>query len=158
MTRYRAAPPLHVVRWFNVEESVGPGALRGKVVLLHAFQMLCPACVELATPQAQRVHESFPAHDVAVIGLHTVFENHDEQGAEALARYIRKTRLTFPIGVDAPDESGRIPLTMQALGLDGTPTAVLIDAAGRIRMKKLGHVPDLELGAAIGALIAERHA
>jgi hypothetical protein len=44
---------------------------------------------------------------------------------------------------------------MKALSLGGTPTLVLLDRQGRVRMKRLGYVPDLELGAALGALLAE---
>ena len=155
MPRFRDAPPLRAVSWLNVIEPPTQESLRGRVVLLHAFQMRCPGCHELATPQAQRVHESFPHDDVAVIGLHCVFENHEAQSPEVLRAYVREQRLTFPIAIDAPDGDGRIPLTMKALNLDGTPTLVLLDGQGRIRMKRLGYVPDLKLGAAIGTLVAE---
>jgi hypothetical protein len=39
--------------------------------------------------------------------------------------------------------------------MQGTPTLVLIDAEGRLRQQAFGHVPDLRLGAAIMALVAE---
>ena len=149
----RVAPPLSVSRWFNAREPLTLEALRGKVVLLHAFQMRCRGCVEHATPQAQRVCDFFSPLDVAVVGLHTVFENHDAQSPDALASYIAEKRLTFPVAVDTPDGEG-IPLTMRAYALDGTPSLVLIDREGAIRMKRFGHVPDLEVGASIATLIA----
>lgn len=152
----RAAPRLEVSRWFNAPEPLTLEALRGRVVVLHAFQMRCPGCVEHATPQAQRVHEFFPTSDVAVIGLHTVFENHDAMGDDALAAYVAAKRLTFPIGVDTPDGSGGVPLTMRAYALDGTPCLVLVDRSGAIRMKRFGHVTDLELGASVATLLGER--
>ncbi|HYC46916.1 MAG TPA: TlpA disulfide reductase family protein [Burkholderiales bacterium] len=155
MPRFRPAPALEVSTWVNTSESLTLEALRGRVVVLHAFQMLCPGCVELATPQAQRAHEFFSRDEVAVVGLHCVFENHDAQSPQALERYVAEHRLTFPIGVDQPDGRGGIPLTMRALNLDGTPTLVLLDRHGSVRMKRLGHVPDLELGAAIATLLAE---
>jgi hypothetical protein len=125
------------------------------VVVLHAFQIRCPGCIQLATPQAQRIHDIFAAADVTVIGLHTVFENHDAMTSDALAQFIAERGLTFPIAMDAPDGHNGIPLTMRELALDGTPSLILLDRAGRIRMKRLGHVPDLELGAAIATLAAE---
>jgi thiol-disulfide isomerase/thioredoxin len=148
------APPLQVSAWLN-SPPLALAALRGKVVMLHVFQLHCPACVALATPQAQRVHERFVTDDVAVIGLHSVFERHDEAGPAKLERYVRNERLTFPIAIDTPDGHGGIPLTMRTYQLDGTPSTVLIDAAGRLRMKRLGHLPDLELGAALGRLLQE---
>jgi thiol-disulfide isomerase/thioredoxin len=150
----RPAPPLAACAWIN-SPPLALEVLRGKVVMLHAFQLHCPGCVELATPQAQRVHEVFAPEDVAVIGLHTVFERHEEAGPAALERYVREQGLTFPIAIDTPDGRGGTPLTMAAYRLDGTPSVVLIDRAGRLRMKRLGHVPDLALGALIGSLIQE---
>jgi hypothetical protein len=155
MPAFRQAPPLQVAGWLNVTAPLTLESLRGRMVLLHAFQMRCPGCHELATPQAQRVHDFFSREDVAVLGLHCVFENDEAQSAQLLGRYVREQRLTFPIAIDAPGDGIGIPLTMKALNLDGTPTLVLVDRQGRIRMKRLGHVPDLELGAAIGALLAE---
>jgi hypothetical protein len=155
MTSYRQAPPLQTAAWMNVEEPLTLEGLRGRVVLLHAFQMRCRGCHELATPQAQRVHETFSRDDVAVLGLHCVFENNESESPELLRRYVSEQRLTFPLAIDAAGDGNGIPRTMKMLNLDGTPTLVLLDRHGRIRMKRLGYVPDLELGAAIGALVAE---
>lgn len=45
------APAWHTSHWLG-----GPPrtleSLRGRVVFLHAFQMLCPGCVSRALPQA----------------------------------------------------------------------------------------------------------
>ena len=155
MPTFRQAPPLHAATWLNTPQPATLESLRGRVVLLHAFQMRCPGCHELATPQAQRAHEIFSRDSVAVLGLHCVFENHEAQSPELLARYVREQRLTFPIAIDAHADGDSMPLSMKVLNLDGTPTLLLLDRRGRIRMKRLGHVPDLELGAAIGALLAE---
>lgn len=150
------APDLQVSQWFNTDKPIGLGDLRGKVVMLYAFQMLCPACVKLATPQAQEVDRRFAGEDLVVIGLHTVFEHHVAMQPIALAAYIHENRLRFPVGVDeAGDDGSSIPKTMRRYALEGTPTTVLIDRAGRIRMRTLGAVPDLELGAALGRLLAE---
>ena len=153
MATFRRAPALEVSAWLNVEAPVALESLLGRVVLLHFFQMRCAGCHEVATPQAQRVHDLFSREDLAVIGVHCVFENDDAQSPELLRGYIRDQRLTFPVAIDTPGD--RIPLTMKTFNVDGTPTLVLLDRRGRIRMKRLGHVPDLELGAAIGALLAE---
>lgn len=54
MTQMTQAPELIVDRWFNADQPLTLAALRGRVVFLHAFQMLCPGCVSHGTPQAQR--------------------------------------------------------------------------------------------------------
>ena len=76
MSDFPAAPDWGVDTWFNTPGPLALGDLRGKVVVLEAFQMLCPGCVAHGLPQAGRVHELFPPDAVAVVGLHTVFEHH----------------------------------------------------------------------------------
>ena len=154
---YPPAPPLEVAQWFNTPAPLTPAQLRGRVVVLHAFQMLCPGCVEQGIPQARRVHEAFSPEQLVVIGLHSVFEHHAVQGTpEALSAFIHEYRLRFAIGLDAP--SGRtspIPRTMAALALQGTPSLVVLDKLGRVRLHHFGHVDDLRLGALLGQLLDE---
>ena len=66
-------PEWQVSTWLNTPRPLTLQGLRGKVVLLHTFQMLCPGCVTYGLPQAQRVRRAFPESEVAVVGLHTVF-------------------------------------------------------------------------------------
>ena len=149
------APPLAVAHWLNADAPLTLKALRGRVVLLHAFQMLCPGCVAHGLPQAAKVYDMFDRRDLVVIGLHTVFEHHAVTGVEALKAFAHEYRLRFPIGVDTPAPRGPIPLTMQAYELGGTPSVVLIDRQGRIRLNQLGRVDDMALGALIGELMAD---
>ena len=44
------APDIRTERWFNTDRPIALEKLKGKVVLLHAFQMLCPACVAHGIP------------------------------------------------------------------------------------------------------------
>ncbi|RMG14364.1 MAG: TlpA family protein disulfide reductase [Deltaproteobacteria bacterium] len=152
----RPAPEWQTTRWFNTDEPLSLAHLRGRVVVLHTFQMLCPGCVARGIPQAQRIAEIFADAPVQVVGLHTVFEHHDVMGPDALAAFLSEYRVQFPVGVDAPADAGDpIPRTMRAYGLRGTPSVVLIDADGRIRAQHFGTPDDLALGAAIGTLVAE---
>jgi len=150
------APALQVEHWLNTDQQVTLLHLRGRVVMLHAFQMLCPGCVQHGLPQAQRVFEYFPAAELAVLGLHTVFEHHAAMGRFALEVFVHEYRLKFPIGIDRADGERGIPKTMQAYELRGTPSLVLIDRVGNVRHTEFGAVSDLALGAAIATLIAER--
>jgi peroxiredoxin len=151
----KLAPELSVSRWFNTPKPISLEGLRGRVVLLHAFQMLCPGCVAHGTPQAQRAHELFRNADLTVIGLHTVFEHHAAMTPVSLEAFIHEYRLTFPIGVDAPAEDGPIPVTMRRYQMRGTPTAIVIARDGTIRHHGFGQEDDLALGAILGALLAE---
>ena len=119
LQRFQPAPELSTVRWFNSPQPLTLAALRGRVVLLHAFQMLCPGCVAHGTPQAEKAHKLFAAAGLQVIGLHTVFEHHAAMTEVALEAFIHEYRLTFPIAVDRPGDPGPIPVTMQAYGMQG---------------------------------------
>lgn len=152
---HRPASPWQVDRWFNTSRPLSLEALRGKVIVLEAFQMLCPGCVSHGLPQASRVHATFPAGQVAVVGLHTVFEHHAAMTPVALEAFLHEYRIAFPVGVDRPGTHGPVPQTMDAYAMRGTPTLVLIDAQGRIRHQHFGQVSDLMLGAQIAALVHE---
>ena len=56
---YPASPEWRVSRWFNSEAPLSLGALRGKVAMVSAFQMLCPGCVAQGLPQAQRIAQEW---------------------------------------------------------------------------------------------------
>ncbi|MDM0018347.1 redoxin family protein [Variovorax saccharolyticus] len=148
------APALQISQWLNAEADLTLASLRGRVVVLHAFQMLCPACVSHGLPQAKKMQQLFDAKDVAVIGLHSVFEHHAVMTPEALKAFVHEYRLSFPIGIDQPSRGG-IPATMREYQLQGTPSIVLIDRQGRIRLSHFGVIDDMVLGAAIGQLAAE---
>lgn len=151
----RPAPPWQVEHWFNTADAPTLESLRGKVVVLEAFQMLCPGCVSHGLPQAQRIRATFAPEDVAVIGLHTVFEHHEAMRPVSLQAFLHEYRIDFPVGVDRPGEDGPIPQTMHAYAMRGTPTIVLIDAHGRLRHQHFGQIGDLVLGAQIAWLIQE---
>jgi hypothetical protein len=154
--RHPPAPEWQTTTWLNTPEPLSLPALRGRVVLLHAFQILCPACVARAIPQAQRVAEIFADAPVVVVGMHTVFEHHEAMQLPSLKAFLHEYRVTFPVGVDAPGEGGDpIPRTMRAYGMRGTPTTVLIDGQGRLRRQVFGVHDDIALGAELGMLIAE---
>jgi hypothetical protein len=155
MTVPPPAPELMVRRWFNSEQPLSLKALRGQVILIHAFQMLCPGCVLHAVPQTQRIAERVREPNFRVLGLHTVFEHHEAMGEAALAAFIHEFRLTFPIGVDAHVNGDPTPATMRAYRLRGTPSTLLIDHRGRLRLHEFGVMDDFDLGRRVGLLLAE---
>lgn len=131
-------------------------ALQGRVIFAVAFQMLCPGCVSHALPQALRVRSVFDPREVVVLGLHAVFEHHAAQGGRAaLEAFLHEYRIAFPVAIDAPAPDGGVPLTMRAYAMQGTPTILLIDRAGKLRLQRFGHIDDLTLGASIQALLSD---
>ena len=106
------APALLVQTWFNTDRPLPLSDLRGRVVVLVAFQVLCPNSIAVAIPQARRIHETFEPSDVAVIGLHATFEHHDAYRPAVINAFIHEYRLKFPIALDQPNAAGPIPQTM----------------------------------------------
>jgi AhpC/TSA family len=155
MTNSTYAPELLVQTWFNTDRPLLLSALRGRVVVLAAFQVLCPNSIGGGVPQAQRIYETFEPKDVAVIGLHATFEHHDAVSAAVLKAFIHEYRLKFPIALDQPNPASPIPHTMERYKMHGTPSLVLIDRHGLVRKHAFGAVDDLRVGAEIGALTQE---
>ena len=153
-----SAPPWRTAKKFNHDAPLSRASLRGRVVVLHAFQMLCPGCAQHGLPQAQRIQASFAAAEVAVIGLHTVFDHHAAMAPVSLRAFLHEYRVSFPAAVAAPAAGPHdsIPQTMRAYGLQGTPGLLLIDRYGDLRLHAFSAIDDLVVGAAIAALVMGR--
>ncbi len=154
-SKRQAAPELDVAAWFNTPAPLRLAQLRGRVVVLHAFQMLCPGCILHGVPQAQRIHNLFAQDEVQVIGLHTVFEHHDAMREPSLKAFMHEFRVTFPVAVDRHQDGESLPSTMARYEMQGTPTLILVDRAGHIRAHQFGQLDDMAVGAQITRLVLE---
>lgn len=148
------APELCVSQWFNTEKEIFLADLRGKVIVIEAFQMLCPGCVAHGLPLAQKVQRAFSKDKVVVLGLHTVFEHHAAMTPVSLEAFLHEYRISFPVGVDE-EGMNAIPKTMHAYQLRGTPSLLVIDKNGELRANHFGEVSELHLGAEIAMLLQE---
>ena len=147
-------PELEIASWLNGDDGLTLKSLRGKVVVVVAFQMLCDGSQKHALPQAARIAKATRPDQVMVLGVHMVFERHGEMTPKKLEVFVKKHGYKFPIGVDAPGIAGK-PKTMKAYEIQGTPTILLFDRQGRLRRHYLGQVDDIRLGAEIMALSIE---
>lgn len=158
-------PEFAITGWLNAPEPLSLARLRDRVVVVLAFQMLCPSCVEHAIPQAKRLRARFNPDQVAIVGLHSVFENHQAMTPTSLEVFVRQYELPFPVAIDAPalDSDGAtsergavgVPQTMAAYQMQGTPTLLIFDRAGRLRRHYFGKPDDIMLAAEIMALAIE---
>ncbi len=140
--------------WLNTPEPLRLSALRGRVVVVSAFQMLCRGCAEHSLPQAAKLHQAFAREDLVVIGLHSVFEHHAVMTPDALRAFVHEYRLGFPIAIDRPQSHSALPATMQAWGLRGTPSLMLFGRDGVLAYEHFGHLDDLRLGMVLGELLS----
>jgi peroxiredoxin len=118
---------------------------RGKVVLLDFWYRACGYCIDMM-PQMKQVADDFKNEPVVVLGMNT---DDDEKDAAFIAG---KMGLNYPTLL-APD----IP---RAYGVEGYPTAILIDPEGIVREIRNGYSPRLreELNREIRALLPGRPA
>ena len=150
------APELAVSQWFNTREPLTLAGLRGRVVYIHSFQLLCPGCVARSIPQVQRIERAFAKTDLQIIGLHTVFEHHAAMSPVTLAAFLHEYRLSSPVGVDMADGSSDIPVTMRRYRLRGTPASILIGRDGAVLHHEFGVEDDIAVGARIAMALSEK--
>ena len=131
-----------VSQWFNSESDLALAQFKGNVVVVSAFQMLCPGCVAHSIPQLKKLNEMAQQLPLTVIGLHTVFEHHRAMQPHALEAFIHEYRLTFPIGVDAYRENDTMPTTMRDWHMLGLPSDLLsadgLEFHGQLSFMKAG--------------------
>ncbi|MBB6521893.1 redoxin family protein [Pseudoteredinibacter isoporae] len=142
---------IYASEWLNCAAPLSLEKYRGKVVVVTAFQMLCPACVSHSLPQAMDLSRTFSNKDVQVIGLHTVFEHHDAMDSNALKAFLQEYRISIPVAIDQAQASGT-PRTMSTWGLSGTPSLLIFGPGGELRLRHFGLLPDVVLGHCIGRL------
>jgi hypothetical protein len=140
--------------WLNAPEPKPLASLKGKVVVLTAFQTHCPGSLKHGLPQAKRMAEGFMDDEVVILGLNTAFEEPEKQTKDKLAAFLAEQGLSFPVAKDKPN-GGDIPETMAAYEIQGTPTTLIFDRQGRLRRHYLGRVDDIRLAAEVMAFCME---
>jgi len=123
-----------------------PRSLRaydGDVVLLEFWTSACVGCLG-ATPKLNRLHERYRAEGFSVVSV-----NMDgDDGADA-ARVVKDRKIVYPVLLDPGHVADRY-------GVYATPTAILLDAEGRIRAVHRGNVTEQRLDAEIRTLLERR--
>ncbi|MFN0219101.1 MAG: peroxiredoxin family protein [Hyphomicrobium sp.] len=147
-------PEITAARWLNSDGKRTLKAEKGKVVFVAIAQIACPGSVKYGLPQAQRLTRAFNADEVTVFGLHMAFENFATQSPAKVEAFLKENGYDFPVALDKPD-GDKLPETMKAYELQGTPAILLFDRQGRLRRHYLGAVDDLRMGAEIMALLIE---
>ncbi len=143
---------LFIEKWLNVGKDFDEKSFTGKVVAIHAFQMLCPGCILHGIPQAQRLYDTFDSDQVSVVGLHTVFEHHEAMKEVSLKAFLHEFRIRFPVGIDMTSSTGQIPQTMDHYKIQGTPTWLVFDRTGKLVVNVFGKAEDMSLASILTQL------
>jgi thiol-disulfide isomerase/thioredoxin len=111
--------------------------LRGQAVLLDFWATWCGPC-RMETPILVRLHQRFHARGLTVVGVNT-----DALGPAGVPSFQQAFGIPYPM---VYDEGGAASTAYQ---VEGLPTLVLIDRAGRVRMRHAGVLDEAALSAAI---------
>ncbi len=149
------APEWDVVKWVNGD----PGTVadnRGRVILVHFFQLSCAASNEFSQPLFDRWSEVYgEREDLLIVGIHTVFDDHDRQSPEHLEEWIGEKRIKHHVGIDRHPPGETIPVTMERYNTGGTPHVAMIDRAGQVRFDRFGAFEPSEADQMIETLLGE---
>jgi len=116
--------------------------LEGKVVLQYFWATWCPIC-RGELPQLQKLYEAYQPR-----GLEIVAQSLDDDQTSVM-EFWRKGGYTFPVAMRSEE-------TRTGFGaIKGTPTLILIDRRGMVRLRRLGALPDGALEAQIKALLKQ---
>ncbi len=122
----RPAPVLRVEKWLR-GEAVTLEALKGKVVLLDLFQIICPGCQKVH-PHIVEMQKKYGAQGLQTLGIAVVFELHEAQTENKIRKYLGEKGYTYPVALDKDNTA-----MFDAYCAHGTPFAVLIGRAGKVR-------------------------
>lgn len=125
-------------------DTVALDSLRGRVVLLNAWAIWCPPCIE-EMPVLRDMHRRYEAQGLVVVGLHS--------GSEGLGR--ARTFLKM-FDIDYPNAAERWDRADALLGVQqGLPRSVLIDREGVVVRRWIGPMKfEQEM---IEAVLEDRH-
>lgn len=94
------------------------GDFRGKVVLLNFWATWCKPC-EDEMPAMESLHQKFKGRGLAVVAVSL-----DAQGAAVVPPFVKRLRLTFPVGLDPKMTVGG------QYGVWALPATFIIDRKG----------------------------
>ncbi len=117
------APEISPGTWLNTEAR-SLKEFRGKYVLLDFWFIGCGPC-ERGIPNLKLVHEVFHNQNFSVIGVHIAGGS-----PEIVKQFADAKGMSYPLVIDAIDEP--ILKAYRPLGVEGYPTYILIDPAGKI--------------------------
>ncbi len=119
--------------------------LRGKVVLVDFWGTWCPPC-RAAIPHLVELRKELAARGFEVVGLN--WERGALNSAEIVKKFAAEHEIPYPLAVVGDD-------LLSKAGVEAFPTMLLVDRAGRVRLKKVGYTEGAVLRAAIENLLGE---
>lgn len=124
-------------------DPVSDSTLQGRVVLVNFWATWCLPC-RAEMPLLQAMADRHRGAGLTVLGLSV-----DRAGPEVVGTFLRERNITYPVAI-----VGREAETAFG-GVQGYPTSVLLDRAGRVRYKVLGPLAMASLEPAVRRLLRD---
>jgi thiol-disulfide isomerase/thioredoxin len=142
----QVAPELQVAEWVK-GEPVTLAELKGKVVLLDFWALWCGPCCR-ALPGLALLHEKYAKDGLVIIAIHDASQTKASLLAKSPGR-IDLSKLPFRIAMDSPVEGSTAPRetpgtgrTIDAYGITGFPTTVLLNKKGQVEGEIYANLED----------------
>ena len=119
---------------------VSSAEYQGKILVLNFWATWCPPC-RRELPELNAFHQERLAQGVVVIGAAT-----DDRGAEVVAPFAQRNRLTYPILIADTN-------IQQTFAITTLPTTLVIGRDGRVAARYLGSLTAAELNRAVAPLL-----
>jgi peroxiredoxin len=114
--------PLGAAKPFRVDtpdnRPLSLSEFKGKVVFLNFWATWCKPCEE-EMPSMERLHQRFKDQGLVVLAI-----SEDAGGASVVAPYLKKHKLSFPVGLDPKSSVASL------YGVWGVPSTFIIDRRG----------------------------
>lgn len=107
------------------EKYVSLSDMKGQVVYLDFWASWCGPCA-VSLPELEKIRSKFHSAGFEVIAINL------DQSLDDARRFLRDKKITYPILID------RSQLTPKRYGVEGMPTAFLIDRGGQVRETHIG--------------------
>lgn len=124
-------------------DPVSDSTLRGRVVLVNFWATWCLPC-RAEMPLLQAMANRHGNAGLVVLGFSV-----DRAGADVVSAFLRERGITYPVAI-----VGRGVETAFG-GVQGYPTSVLLDRAGRVRYKVVGPLAMASLEPAVRRLMRD---
>ena len=105
---------------------------RGKVLFLNFWATWCPPC-RAEIPDFVEAYAEQKANGLEILGISL-----DSTGKSAVAAFVEKYKINYPVVLETKENTGRIIDDYQPGQF--IPTTFIIDKTGRIRHKQVGAV------------------
>ena len=122
----QSAPPLEVSEWIS-GSAVSLADLKGKVVMIDVFQIICPGC-EASHPHIVNLKKKYEKDGFELISLAVAFELQHIQQPKDIKAYVKKGDFPYRVAIDKD-----LTRTFEKYQSGGTPYTILIDRQGNVR-------------------------